>query len=102
MVWLLHQDCSTNRYQFSIDSEDDLELLPKYGVRGKEKLNTISSCCPGSRAICSDGSVYTLNGDENEWIKCSSSAGSSSGGTSELPDDYVFATKKDINKLFGV
>lgn len=102
MVWLLHQDYSTSRCQFSIDSEDDLELLPKYGVRGKEKLNTISSCCPNSRAICTDGSVYALNGDTNEWIKYSSSGGNSGGGSPELPEDYVFATKHDVNKLFNV
>lgn len=100
IVWLLHQDYTTQRCQFSIDSEDDLELLPKYGIAGKEKLNTISSCCPGSRAICSDGSVYALNGNDNEWIMCAASSGGSGGGSSELPADLNFATDSDIRKLF--
>lgn len=101
IVWLLHKDNATNRCQFSIDSEVDLGLLPKYGIKGKEKLNTISSCCPGSRAICSDGNVYALNGDTNEWIKCSvGTGGGSGGGSSELPVDLDFATDNDIRNLF--
>lgn len=101
IVCVLHQNYSHNYCQFHIDSKDDLELLPKYGVKGKGNLNTIGSCCPGSRAICSDGSVYALNGDDNEWIKCSASVGSgSSGGTTELPADLDFATDNDIRSLF--
>ena len=104
MVWLLHKENATKWCQFSIDSESDLELLPKYKVSGKGILNTILSCCPNSRAICTDGSTYVLNGDKNKWIKYSSgnrgSSGSSGGSSSELPADFDFATNEDIDNLF--
>ena len=103
MVWLLHKDHYTNHCQFSIDSESDLELLPKYKVSGKGVLSTIWSCCPNSRAICTNGSVYVLNGDTNEWVKlpspCGGSGGGSGGGSTELPD-WNFATDEDIHDMF--
>ena len=107
MVSILESEYTTHFYRFSIDSDSDLELLPKYGVRGKEILNTVSSCCPGSIARCTDGSVYVLNGDLNKWVKLSSNNGGNTGGNSGDGDndpfnDHEFATKDDMDNIFGV
>ena len=86
MVWILESNYNTTFYRFSIDSEEDLRLLPKYGVRGKGNVSTVSSCCPNSKAICSDGTIYALNGDTNKWIKFSTaSSGGGGGGSSSEP-----------------
>ena len=106
MVSVINVNYNTRCYEFSIDTDSDLELLPKYGISGKEKLNTISSCSPGSVAIQTNGNVYRLNGDSNTWIKSSSSSGgggnSGSDGGFELPDGYEFATGDDMDNIFGV
>lgn len=98
MVWLLNQNYSTNYCVFSIDSTSDLKLLPRYNVAGKGILNTISTCCPSSKAMCTNGDIYVLNGNKNEWVKYTSSGGSSGGG--ELPSDVEYATDEDIENLF--
>lgn len=82
MVWLINANYQTSFYQFSIDEESELALLPRYGVSGKENLNTIKSCCPNSRAVCTNGTVYALNGKTNEWKKISTSSGGSGGSGS--------------------
>lgn len=100
MVWLLDRNYSTNYCVFSIDSVEDLKSLPKYNVAGKGILNTISSCCPNSKARCTNGDTYALNGDTNEWIKYASSGGGSGGGSTVVTPDLNYATDDDIKNLF--
>lgn len=99
MVWLLDRDYNTNYCVFSIDSVEDLKSLPKYNVAGKDILNTISSCCPNSKAKCTNGDTYALNGDTNEWIKYPLSGGGSGGDITVTPD-LNYATDDDIKNLF--
>lgn len=97
MIWVLETNYNTSFYKFSIDSEDELKLLPRYGVKGQDRTATILSCCPNSKAICSDGTIYALNGETNEWVKFS--RGSSGGGSGGISSDD-FATEGDIDDLF--
>lgn len=102
MVWLLEQNYNTRYCVFSIDSAEDLKSLPKYNVAGKGILNTISSCCPNSKAKCTNGDTYVLNGDTNEWIKYSIGigCGGSGGGGTVISPDLDYATDDDIRDLF--
>lgn len=100
MVWLLDQNYSSNYCIFSIDSVEDLKSLPKYNVAGKGILKPISSCCPNSKAKCTNGDIYVLNGDINEWIKYASSGGGSGGGGTNVTPDLNYATDDDIKNLF--
>lgn len=103
MVWLLAEDYQRERYVFSIDSSSELDLLPRYKVRGQDILHTVSSCCPGSKAICTDGTVYALNGKKNQWVKVTQASSGGTGGSdtgSVLPDDLEYATNADIDKMF--
>ncbi len=100
MVWLINANYQTSFYQFSIDEESELALLPRYGVSGKGTLNTIKTCCPNSRAMCTDGTTYVLKGDTNEWIKISNGSSSgSSGGSSE--EDNVL-TDEEFKEYMGI
>ena len=38
------------------------------GIVSKGILSTIRSCCQGSLAIGTNGTMYILKGDTNEWI----------------------------------
>lgn len=58
---------TTNYAVFSIDSEGDINNLPKYNVKGKSNLWTINGVAYGSLAIGTDGTNYILNGS-NEWV----------------------------------
>ena len=59
---------TTNYAVFSIDSESDINILPKNNVKGKSNLWTINGVAHGSLAIGTDGTNYILNGS-NEWVK---------------------------------
>ena len=65
---LLNMNYTTNYAVFSIDSEGDINNLPKYNVKGKSNLWTINSVAHGSLAIGTNGINYILNGS-NEWVK---------------------------------
>ena len=65
---LLNMNYTTNYAVFSIDSEGDINNLPKYNVKGKSNLWTINGVAHGSLAIGTDGTNYILNGS-NEWVK---------------------------------
>ena len=65
---LLNINHTTNYAVFSIDSESDINILPKHNVKGKANLWTINSVAQGSLAIGTDGTNYILNGS-NEWVK---------------------------------
>lgn len=68
-VSLISKNYSTNYCTFSYDNwESDKESLPNLNTPGKGVLSTIRSCCQGSFAIGTDGTVKTLSGDLNEWI----------------------------------
>ncbi len=100
MVWLLEQNYSTGFYKFSIDSESEIDLLPRYGVKGKEKLHTVHSCCPNSKAVCTDGTIYTLKGDTNEWVKFSAASGGGSSGGSGVDPNWTYTNTDDIDEMF--
>lgn len=101
MVSVIDVNYQTRCYRFSVDTVSDIELLPRVGVVGGGKLNTISSCCAGSTARqTSTGNLYILNGDQNQWIKVSSNTGGSGGTGSVLPDDLEYATNEDIDNMF--
>lgn len=100
MVWLLEQNYQSGFCRFSIDSEDELDLLPRYGVKGKEKLCTVSSCCPNSKAVCTNGTVYTLKGDTNEWVKFSVASGGGGGSGGGTDPNWTYTTTDDIDEMF--
>ena len=64
---LLNMNYTTNYAVFSIDSESDINILPKNNVKGKSNLWTINGVAHGSLAIGTDGTNYILNGS-NEWV----------------------------------
>ena len=64
---LLNMNYTTNYAVFSIDSESDINILPKHNVKGKANLWTINSVAQGSLAIGTNGTNYILNGS-NEWV----------------------------------
>lgn len=68
-VCLLDRNFNTNYCEFSYDNWDnDKDLIPTMNSVGKGILSTIRSCCQGSLAIGTDGTMKILNGDNNEWI----------------------------------
>lgn len=94
-----------NIRKFSVQSVDDLALLPRYGICGSgDTVIPIRSTNVGSRAFVRDtGATYELNA-ENKWQKISvASSGSSSGGSTggdTGDDDLEYADKEDIDSLF--
>ena len=68
-VALLDRNFNTNYCEFSYDNWDnDKDSIPTMNSAGKGVLSTIRSCCQGSLAIGTDGTMKILNGDNNEWI----------------------------------
>ena len=68
-VALLNRNFNTNYCEFSYDNWDnDKDSIPTMNSAGKGVLSTIRSCCQGSLAIGTDGTMKILNGDNNEWI----------------------------------
>ena len=68
-VSLLDRNYQTNYCEFSYDDWDkDKDSIPTMNTAGKGVLSTIRSCCQGSLAIGTDGTMKTLQGDTNEWI----------------------------------
>ena len=68
-VALLDKNYNTNYCEFSYDNWDnDKDFLPTMNSAGKGALATVKSCCQGSMAIGTDGTMKALNGDTNEWI----------------------------------
>lgn len=65
---LINLDYATRFERFSIDSESDLNSLPKINVAGKDNLSTIDCVSQGSMAYCTDGKDYILNGS-NKWVR---------------------------------
>lgn len=90
---LLNINYTTRHAIFSIDSETDINNLPKINLSGKGALNTIGNVSQGSKAIGTNGTNYILTGN-NKWVKYSSSS-SGGGGSSE-----EWATTDDIDKMF--
>lgn len=90
---------NTRICKFIIDSDADVELLPKRNEPGKGELSTVVGCNMGSIAyvISDNANYYILNGN-NEWVKKPFPSGGGGGGSSE---SYDFATDQDIFDLFG-
>lgn len=65
---LIKMNYDTKFAIFSIDSESDINDLPRSNYFGKGVLKTISSVCQGSLAIGTNGTNYILNGS-NKWVK---------------------------------
>lgn len=69
MVSLLDRNYNTNYCEFSYDDWNlDEDYLPTQNKQGKGVLSTIKSCCQGSFAIGTDGTIKVLCGDNNQWI----------------------------------
>ena len=95
MVKMISRDYTTGYSVFAVDTAADLDKLPTTTDKGKDHLHTISCCSVGSRAIVTEtGDKYILNGNQNKWVKITSS-GSGGGGGSES-----WATEEDIDKMF--
>lgn len=84
-VCLLHKDYATNYCEFSFDNwVTDSVMLPNLNTSGKSTLSAVKSCCQGSLAKGTDGTMYILTG-ENKWISyISNTSGGGSGG--DTPD----------------
>lgn len=67
-VGLLKKDNETQYCEFSYDTEDDINKLPTMTTSGKDALSLIQSCCQGSYAIGTNGTIKTLHGETNTWI----------------------------------
>lgn len=68
-VGLIERNYQTNYCQFSYDDwEEDKDSIPTMDSPGKGILSTIRSCCQGSYAIGTDGTIKTLRGKDNQWI----------------------------------
>lgn len=68
-VSLIDKNYNTNYYEFSYDYwESDKNALPTLNTPGKGVLSTIKSCCQGSIAIGTDGTMKILRGEDNQWI----------------------------------
>lgn len=67
-VSLLEKNYNTNYCEFSYDNwETDKDLLPTLNTSGRGVLSNIHSCCQGSIAIGTDGTIKILTG-ANQWI----------------------------------
>lgn len=95
MINMISKDYTTGYGVFSVDTVAELDKLPTTTDKGQDNLHTVNPCCIGSRAIVTEtGDKYILNGNQNKWIK-STSSGSGGGGGSES-----WATEEDIDKMF--
>lgn len=65
---LLDLNYDTRFARFAIDSESDLNSLPKINSSGTDSLKSVDGVSQGSMAYCVDGKDYILSG-ENEWIE---------------------------------
>ena len=70
MAALTKMDYSTNYAEFSIDNENELELLPTTIAGGTGALASVGAVAAGSAAYTTDGNldVYTLDGS-GVWNK---------------------------------
>lgn len=99
-------DYASGVNSFIVQTTDDLELLPKMGICGKNNLKIILTTGFGSLATVLDtGDKYRLN-DKNEWKKFSSASsgtgegGESGGGSYEPGGDNDYVDEDDIDNLF--
>ena len=69
MVTVIKSDYTSRYFEFAIDDESELAILPTTTTAGQQYLSTIKSCCNGSFAYQSDSAlkVWTLNGEDDEW-----------------------------------
>ena len=68
-VGLIEKNDKTGYCEFSYDDWNiDKDSIPTMNSAGKGNLSTISKCAQGSMAIGTDGTMYTLKGETNEWI----------------------------------
>lgn len=95
MVKMISRDYNTGYSVFAVDTEAELDKLPTTTDKGKDHLCTIPSCSVGSRVIVTEtAGRYILNGEQNKWIKITSSSGGGGGGSES------WATEEDIDKMF--
>ncbi len=90
-----------NIAEFTIDSPDDLELLPTQTKKGIGNLSPVSPIAMGSKAFCiSDGTFYILDGAGN-WVVFHKNTGGNTGGdTGGDMENFDYTTTTDIDKLF--
>lgn len=94
----LKRDYTTRYCLFSIDSKDDLWMLPTATKVGQGDLIRSTTCRMGSKAEVVDGTMYILNG-KNEWVSYVNKSGGGGGGGS--PEDYEYIDDSEIEDLFG-
>ena len=63
----LKRDYNTRYCLFSIESKNDVAMLPTSKTKGRGDLAESTPCCQGSIAKSIDGSAYVLNSDD-EWV----------------------------------
>ena len=85
---LLDLNYDTRFARFAIDSESDLNSLPKINSSGTDSLKSVDGVSQGSMAYCVDGKDYILNG-ENEWIEYIQSDNSTSENN-KIIGSFVF------------
>lgn len=66
-VTMLEHNYTTGYSEFSYDTDEDIDKLPRINVAGKDNLATVKGCCQGSIAIGTNGTMKILKGT-NEWI----------------------------------
>ena len=87
---LLDLNYDTRFARFTIDSESDLNNLPKLDCSGTDSLKSVDGVSQGSMAYCIDGKDYILSG-ENEWIEYIVDGG---GGGVEVLYEYETSSNK--------
>lgn len=101
-IGILYTDYATNFHRFSVQTTEDLNTLPRYGVKGTGDPTKTLTTAVGSRAFVRDtGATYELNA-ENKWQKISVASSSSGGGSTggDTGDDDQFVDKDDVDSLF--
>lgn len=66
MVTCTDYDKGQNSAQFYVDTVDELSDLPNIDEKGKNNLKNMMPVIAGSTAVCKNGNIYILSGD-NSW-----------------------------------
>lgn len=97
MLNIIKIEHESNTCHFAVDTVAELDLLPKINTKGQSILSTVPCCSVGSTAVVTGTSErYILNGEQNKWIKITSSGSGGGGG-----EDYDFADESDIDNMFN-
>lgn len=97
----IYRNEDTQYCAFSIDNENDLELLPTTKQSGKGMLKSSTPCIAGSVAKSIEGKRYIINSND-EWKTVTSipGSGASSGVGGEGIEDVAPIDHSTIFDLF--